>query len=717
MAQETGDGGTAEEQSCAEVIDDHVAECSEEEALDHDDDDDVSDSGDDAVLLGFVQKPSHDWSLARHRFPSKVGGAPVSEARRMGVLAGGQRGVSLPPHALPLRLPPPALPHAPPAGAAAAATAGRGGGRQSKGKETKMHRGHHSPTKVTPSPSSPLPVISPPHPLPSPSSPLPVISPPRHLPPPSSSLPIISPPRHLPLPSSPLRLRSSFVPSSRPPMPCMHLLARPNLLPTPLFPPSDSSIYALCMLYRFCVVAVWLLCGCCVAAVWLLCGCCVAAVWLLCGCCVAAVWLLCGCCVAAVWLLCGCCVAAVWLLCGCCVAAVWLLCGCCVAAPACHCLLDFSPRGSSPCLPKDHQKEHWQAGHSAACPRTPPPTSATSPPAAPSTAVPSSAAPSSAASSAPLTPPPAAAAPSAPSQPPGTDTSAARIPSTSADAESAGGAGNDVSESDWRVTVLDRGGWKEWEMVVEEEPEEGEEGEEEGEGEEGEEAGREGGSGGEKGAGVGPGGAEVRRLMREYRERTKAEGPIAASELEGFGEGADVEKKQWAAFQAVIAKAPEQVIRYCRSATARPLWPQLQGQPPSQAAIPPCSGCGAQRIFEFQVLPQIIYYSAPDATADSALDFATLAVYVCPNSCCRSSPFSTAQQSSGTDPSSSTSTEDTAGGTSAERSSRDAGSGQAKGGEAATQHGGLQEQSMGYVEEFVWVQLPSQDPPVVASTD
>ncbi|CAI7746136.1 unnamed protein product, partial [Closterium sp. NIES-54] len=83
MAQETGDGGTAEEQSCAEVIDDHVAECSEEEALDHDDDDDVSDSGDDAVLLGFVQKPSHDWSLARHRFPSKVGGAPVSEARRM----------------------------------------------------------------------------------------------------------------------------------------------------------------------------------------------------------------------------------------------------------------------------------------------------------------------------------------------------------------------------------------------------------------------------------------------------------------------------------------------------------------------------------------------------------------------------------------------------------------------------------------------------------
>ncbi|CAI7852105.1 unnamed protein product [Closterium sp. NIES-54] len=151
-----------------------------------------------------------------------------------------------------------------------------------------------------------------------------------------------------------------------------------------------------------------------------------------------------------------------------------------------------------------------------------------------------------------------------------------------------------------------------------------------------------------------------------------------------------------------------------------------QPKPPTVQALPLLHSHASKHIPCFpsfplpappQVLPQIIYYSAPDATADSALDFATLAVYVCPNSCCRSSPFSTAQQSSGTDPSSSTSTEDTAGGTSAERSSRDAGSGQAKGGEAATQHGGLQEQSMGYVEEFVWVQLPSQDPPVVASTD
>ncbi|CAI5519077.1 unnamed protein product, partial [Closterium sp. Naga37s-1] len=75
MARGATDSDRGEEESRAEGIDDQVAERAEEEVA-GDDDDDVSDSGDDVVLLGFVQKPSHDWSLERHRFPSKVGGAP-----------------------------------------------------------------------------------------------------------------------------------------------------------------------------------------------------------------------------------------------------------------------------------------------------------------------------------------------------------------------------------------------------------------------------------------------------------------------------------------------------------------------------------------------------------------------------------------------------------------------------------------------------------------
>ncbi|CAI6005739.1 unnamed protein product [Closterium sp. NIES-64] len=615
MARGATDSDRGEEESRAEGIDDQVAERAEEEVA-GDDDDDVSDSGDDVVLLGFVQKPSHDWSLERHRFPSKVGGAPAyldplnvpSDAllchfcsQPLRFLLQVYAPVDSEPSAFHRTLFLFACRHL------HCLTRHHQEQQQAEvadGRARERRRSNpaatltfsHDPGHL-PSPSSALPIICPPRHLPSPSSALPIICPPHHLPSPSSALPIICPPHHLPSPSSPLPI--------------------------------------------------------------------------------------------------------------------------------------ISPRGSSPFLPLSTRSAHvrvvwhvegqqalWGVQAGGLLQQGPP----------------------------------------------------ARIPSASADAESAGGAGNDVSAADWRVTVLDRGGWKEWEMVVEEEPEEGEEGEE---GENREEAGREGGSEGEKGPGAGAGGAEVRRLMREYRERTRAEGPIAASELEGFGDvscqertdvrrscdvggvgdgvavcmgwawsghgvgmewawgglahgvgaGADAEKKQWAAFQAVIAKAPEQVIRYCRSATARPLWPQLQGQPPSQAAIPPCGGCGAPRIFEFQVLPQIIYYSAPDATADSALDFATLAVYVCPNSCCRSSPLSTAQQSSVAVPRSVDSgVEATAVGASAEGSSsaagsRDAGSGDVKGCEVAGQRGGLQEQSMGYVEEFVWVQLPTQDPLVIAQTD
>lgn len=54
------------------------------------------------------------------------------------------------------------------------------------------------------------------------------------------------------------------------------------------------------------------------------------------------------------------------------------------------------------------------------------------------------------------------------------------------------------------------------------------------------------------------------------------------------------------AFQARIAAAPGQVVRYCRQQGAQPLWPQL-APVPSADDIPCCSRCGAPRQFEFQV--------------------------------------------------------------------------------------------------------------------
>ncbi|PHU20077.1 hypothetical protein BC332_11228 [Capsicum chinense] len=95
--------------------------------------------------------------------------------------------------------------------------------------------------------------------------------------------------------------------------------------------------------------------------------------------------------------------------------------------------------------------------------------------------------------------------------------------------------------------------------------------------------------------------------------------------------GGEDDKKSWASFQERISRTPEQVLRYYRDAGAKPLWPTSSGQP-SKADIPKCTDCGGRRTFEFQVLPQILYYFGVENDAHS-LDWATIAVYTCESSC------------------------------------------------------------------------------------
>lgn len=114
-------------------------------------------------------------------------------------------------------------------------------------------------------------------------------------------------------------------------------------------------------------------------------------------------------------------------------------------------------------------------------------------------------------------------------------------------------------------------------------------------------------------------------------------------------------------FKSRIESAPEQILRYDRAAgeraTTQPLWVSNWFQPASgptpeprivdgkrvpmprpkapsaqenDAAIPPCAHCGGRRRFEFQVLPQLLYYLGPNS---SSLDFANLVVYTCEKSC------------------------------------------------------------------------------------
>ena len=154
------------------------------------------------------------------------------------------------------------------------------------------------------------------------------------------------------------------------------------------------------------------------------------------------------------------------------------------------------------------------------------------------------------------------------------------------------------------------GPWRELELVTDAEPEE-----EEGEGATG------GGSGGD--------------VREKYREMLTQK--LASSSLDGGGERGDDEEidlnemdenmdDQWAQFQTRVSRAPTQCIRYCNDEGSSPLWPTLKNTP---KAIPKCGLCGEERQFEFQVLPQVLYYAGVDSDVPDELDFTSVAVYTC----------------------------------------------------------------------------------------
>lgn len=119
-------------------------------------------------------------------------------------------------------------------------------------------------------------------------------------------------------------------------------------------------------------------------------------------------------------------------------------------------------------------------------------------------------------------------------------------------------------------------------------------------------------------------------LLEDYEKRRASGEEFSAADLEDVHE-ASADMQLWAAFLARIGRAPRQVLRYCRSPLAKPLWSSVNGQAKS-ADIPPCTYCGSQRIFEFQVLPQLLNHLQFKDVANS-LDWGTIAVYACERSC------------------------------------------------------------------------------------
>ncbi|CAM9788049.1 unnamed protein product [Hapterophycus canaliculatus] len=139
-------------------------------------------------------------------------------------------------------------------------------------------------------------------------------------------------------------------------------------------------------------------------------------------------------------------------------------------------------------------------------------------------------------------------------------------------------------------------------------------------------------------------------------------------------------------------QANPQVVRY-DAVGAGPLWSSSKSVP-AEADVPPCVRCGRARKFEFQVMPHLLHHLGVDANAKAldaqasgrqrpgvapplaageCMDWGTLAVYTCPDSC----PSAAQAASSG----------NMIGGVNVDGEANVSG-------------------AVGYVEEFVWRQPP-----------
>lgn len=135
---------------------------------------------------------------------------------------------------------------------------------------------------------------------------------------------------------------------------------------------------------------------------------------------------------------------------------------------------------------------------------------------------------------------------------------------------------------------------------------------------------------------------KIKDMISQYYDALKDENTRKDIENAQIDESqikqADVDP-EFLKFQDKIRLEPEQVLRYSPSASDTPLWLSLENKDPE---VPSCPHCGADRVFELQILPQLLYYLKPDnmKTPEDEKDpnylpieWGTLVIYTCKNSC------------------------------------------------------------------------------------
>ncbi|XP_024600653.1 programmed cell death protein 2 isoform X2 [Neophocaena asiaeorientalis asiaeorientalis] len=113
-----------------------------------------------------------------------------------------------------------------------------------------------------------------------------------------------------------------------------------------------------------------------------------------------------------------------------------------------------------------------------------------------------------------------------------------------------------------------------------------------------------------------------------HKQACTKEGEAPEEELDSMAKHESREDRIFQKFKTKISFEPEQILRYGRGIA--PIW--ISGENiPQEKDIPDCP-CGAKRIFEFQVMPQLLNYLKADRLGRS-VDWGVLAVFTCAESC------------------------------------------------------------------------------------
>jgi pre-rRNA-processing protein TSR4 len=107
-------------------------------------------------------------------------------------------------------------------------------------------------------------------------------------------------------------------------------------------------------------------------------------------------------------------------------------------------------------------------------------------------------------------------------------------------------------------------------------------------------------------------------------------GTLSATEVEQYiAEDEEKKDRTFQKFVRITKRAPKQVVRYSRG--GKPLWVSDKEMAEN---VPSCEICGGPRIFEFQLMPQLLDSLKFDSSiSDASVDWGVLVIYSCRNSC------------------------------------------------------------------------------------